>query len=78
MPRARSSTFADVQISEAGRTLTVKLLRMLSESQLDALFESSGFSTFPHVLAEARNPQAWTRVFLAKVDEIASAGPCPS
>ena len=72
------STFADVQISEAGRTLTVKLLRMLSESQLDALFESSGFSTFPHVLAEARNPQAWTRVFLAKVDEIASAGPCPS
>ena len=71
------STFADVQISEGGRALAVKLLRMLSQSQLNALFEASGFSTFPHVLAEARNPQAWTQVFLAKVEEIAAAGPCP-
>jgi len=76
--RLFNRTSRRLALTDAGRTLAVKLLRMLSESQLDALFESSGFSTFPHVLAEARNPQAWTRVFLAKVDEIASAGPCPS
>jgi hypothetical protein len=72
------STFADVQITEAGRALALKLLRTLSPAQLNALFESAGFSSFPHVLAAARQPQSWTDVFLAKVDEIASAGPCPS
>jgi hypothetical protein len=71
------STFADVQISEGGRALAVKLLRTLSPGQLNALFEAAGFSTFPHVLGAARQPQAWTDVFLAKVDEIANAGPCP-
>jgi len=71
------STFKDVQISEGGRALAVKLLRTLSEAQLNTLFEASGFATFPHVLAAARQPQAWTAVFLSKVDEIANAGPCP-
>jgi hypothetical protein len=72
------STFAARQISEGGRQLAVRLLRSLTPEQLNTLFEASGMSRFPHILAAARQPQAWTDVFLAKVDQIAAAGPCPS
>lgn len=71
------ATFKDVQISEAGRQFALRLLRPLSAEQLNTLFEASGVTAFPHVLAAARQPQAWTAVFLSKVDEIANAGPCP-
>jgi hypothetical protein len=49
----------------------------LSAAQLNTLFEHAGVTTFGHVLTEAHNPQAWTDAFLAKVDAIAAAGPCP-
>jgi hypothetical protein len=71
------ATFADAQISEGGRQFALKLLRSLTPQQLNTLFESSGVSAFPHVLGSGRKPQEWTDVFLAKVGEIASAGPCP-
>jgi hypothetical protein len=71
------STFADVQITEEGRRLALRLLREVTPGQLNTLFEASGFGRYPHVLAAARLPEAWTAAFLAKVDQIASAGPCP-
>jgi hypothetical protein len=71
------ATFPDRQISESGRQLALKLLRALSPQQLNTLFESSGVSTFPHLLAAARQPQAWTDVFLDKVRQIEAGGPCP-
>jgi hypothetical protein len=71
------ATFVDVQISEGGRQFALKLLRPLSAAQLNALFEASGTSAFPHVLSAGRTPQEWTDVFLAKVEQIASGGPCP-
>ena len=71
------ATFPDRQISEAGRQFALKLLRSITPQQLNTLFEASGVTTFPHVVAVAREPQAWTDVFLAKVEQIASAGPCP-
>ena len=72
----KGGTFADATITEAGRQLALRLLRAITPRQLNTLFEASGFSTFPHVLAVAKDPQSWTDVFLAKVDQIASAGPC--
>jgi hypothetical protein len=74
----KGGTFPDHRISEEGRTFALKLLRPLSPSQLDTLFEASGFRRYPHVTAAAYHPQAWTDVFMAKVDRIAAAGPCPS
>ena len=74
----KGGTFGEPQITEEGRALALKLLRMISPAQLNTLFEASGFSTFPHVLTAARDAQAWTDVFLAKVDQIANAGPCPA
>ena len=72
------ATFAEREISERGRQFALQLLRQLSREQLNTLFEASGASTFEHVVAEGRAPSAWTDAFLAKVDLIASAGPCPT
>lgn len=71
------STFSDHTITEDGRQLALRLLRALSPAQLNTLFDASGVSRFNHVLAAAHSPASWTEVFLAKVDQIATAGPCP-
>jgi hypothetical protein len=73
----KGATFPDRQISEDGRQFALKLLRQLSREQLDALFEAAGVSSFNHVIADAHTPRAWTDAFLTKVEQIASAGPCP-
>ena len=72
------ATFEDAQISEDGRQFALTLLRSLTRPQLNTLFEASGVTTFRRVLGAVHEPQAWTAAFLAKVDQIASAGPCPS
>lgn len=71
------ATFADRQISEDGRQFALKLLRQLTRPQLETLFTAAGVTSFDHVVAEAHTAAAWTDAFLAKVDQIASAGPCP-
>jgi hypothetical protein len=71
------ATFGEAQISEDGRQFALKLLRPLTPRQLNMLFESSGVTEYPHILATARTPQEWTDAFLAKVEQIASGGPCP-
>lgn len=71
------ATFSDRKISEEGRQFALKLLGALSPAQLNTLFESAGVTSFSHVLTEARQPQAWTDAFRAKVAAIAAAGPCP-
>lgn len=70
------ATFPDVEITEGGRQFALRLLGALSRDQLDTLFEASGVTSFPHVLAAARLPQAWTDVFLDKVAQIRQGGPC--
>ena len=71
------ATFEDAQISEDGRRFALKLLRPLTAQQLNTLFETSGVAGFRTVLGAGDEPQAWTNAFLAKVEQIASAGPCP-
>jgi hypothetical protein len=70
----RGSTFPEQMISEEGRQLALSLLSRLSAAQLNTLFEASGVSS----LADAGEAQRWTDVFLAKVRQVAEAGPCPS
>ena len=72
------ATFGETQISEAGRQFALSLLRQLSREQLDTLFEAAGVTSFNHVIGEAHLARAWTDAFFAKVDQIASAGPCPA
>ena len=71
------ATFGEAQISEAGRRFALKLLRPLSQQQLNTLFEASGVARFRTVLNGGHEPQAWTDAFLDKVKQIADAGPCP-
>ncbi len=71
-------TFPDHLISEEGRQFTLGLLRQLSRDQIARLFVQSGVTRFNHVFAEARNAEPWVDAFSAKIDSLASAGPCPS
>lgn len=71
------ATFGAPQISEAGRQFALKLLRQLTRQQLETLFEASGVAAFHGVLGKGNSPQMWSDAFLAKVEQIASAGPCP-
>jgi hypothetical protein len=71
------ATFGEAQITEKGRQFALKLLRPLTARQLNTLFEASGVSMFRGVLSTGDPAQAWTDAFLAKVEQIASAGPCP-
>jgi hypothetical protein len=71
------ATFQDVQISEDGRRFALKLLRPLTPQQLNTLFEASGVAGFRTVLGAGHDAQAWADAFLDKVNQIASAGPCP-
>ena len=71
-------TFAEHAISDEGRRLALRLLGRLSAAQLRGLFIGSGVTELDHVVAAARDPDAWTRAFLDKVAAIAAAGPCPA
>ena len=70
------ATFGEAQISEEGRQFALTLLRQLTRPQLNTLFDASGVAAFREVLRKGYPAQAWTDAFVAKVDQIASAGPC--
>jgi hypothetical protein len=72
------ATFGDRTISEEGRQLALSLLRALTADQINRLFETAGVGRFHAVLAAARQPQSWTDLIFAKVDEIATDVPCGS
>lgn len=71
------ATFPDRQISEAGRLMLAGLLEQLSRKQLKDLFTASRMTHFDGIAAESRNPDAWVKAFLDKVQQIRQGGPCP-
>lgn len=71
-------TFQDAQISEAGRRLIAEQLSAVSETQLVALFAGAHFPEFHGGRGTGADPRRWAEVLLAKVRQIADAGPCPS
>ena len=74
----RGATFPDVTVSEAGRQMAVNLLERLSRDQLRQLFVASRITSFDGIDGDARNPDAWVKVFQDKVREIREGGPCPT
>jgi hypothetical protein len=72
------ATFPERQVSEAGRQLLRGLLEQLSDQQLRDLFDGSRLTSHDHILAEARQADAWIRVFKDKTRQISDGGPCPS
>jgi hypothetical protein len=72
------STFPEQQISEEGRQFLLRLMEQLSAAQIEELFTASRVTTFDGVHAGGRNAAAWVEVFLNKVQQIRTAGPCPA
>ncbi|HET7217794.1 MAG TPA: hypothetical protein VFJ02_07085, partial [Vicinamibacterales bacterium] len=72
------ATFPETQISEEGRTFLLELLAQLSAHQVRELFAGAAIARFDGVSAESRDPGAWARAFLFKVEQVRRAGPCPA
>jgi hypothetical protein len=72
------STFPEQRISEEGRQFLLRLIEQLSPAQIAELFTASRVTTFDGIHAAGRNADAWVEVFLDKVRQIRSAGPCPA
>jgi hypothetical protein len=71
-------TFPERQVSEEGRQFLLGLIAQLSVDQIRALFTTSRAIMFDAIDAESRSASAWADAFLEKVEQIRSAGPCPS
>jgi hypothetical protein len=71
------ATFADVQISDAGRRFIAGLLDQLSISQLEDLFTASAMIHYDAIDGHARAAAGWVDVFREKVREIRDGARCP-
>jgi len=72
------ATFGSHRISEEGRQLALGLLRPLTRPQLSGLFTAAGVTRIDHLIGDAHQPDAWVTAFMAKIDQMAAGGPCPS
>jgi hypothetical protein len=71
------ATFPSHRVSEEGRLMLLGLLDQLTDTQLDALFRTSGITGHEHLTGQGRDARAWVRAFRDKVQQIRMAGPCP-
>jgi hypothetical protein len=67
------ATFADAEISEAGRALLASRLAALSDDQVREIFRDARFPQFHSGTDDERDLDAWTAAFRSRVDQIASA-----
>lgn len=72
------ATFSDVQVTDAGRRLVARQLTALSERQIASPFSAARFREFFGGTGVGADLDAWAQAFREKVNQIASAGPCPS
>ena len=70
------ASFEDRAISEAGRLFLARLLRQLTAPQIRDLFTGARFTEFSRNRSGA-DADAWTRIFLSRVAQIADRPPCP-
>lgn len=73
----RGATFPDATISEEGRLHLARALAGLTDEDVAALFTGARFPDFYSATADDKDLRAWTKAFRSRVDQIASAGPCP-
>ena len=72
------ASFTDVRISEAGRAQLGRQLSALDEGDIRTLFADARFPQFYSGTDDTRDLNLWTAAFRARVDQIVTAGPCPS
>jgi hypothetical protein len=71
-------TFPDVAISEEGRIWLGRQLASLSAAEVQELFEAARFPDYHAGTDDRRDLAAWNEAFRFRVDQILTAGPCPS
>ena len=74
----RGATYPDVQISEGGRVQLAQRLAALSDEDVWQMFFDARFHDFYSGTDDRHDLEAWTAAFRRRVDQIVSAGPCPS
>ena len=72
------ATFKPVKITERGRRHLASLLQQLSDRQIDGLFAGARFDQAKGLVGFTASPvHEWSRVFKAKVRQIADGPACP-
>jgi hypothetical protein len=71
------ATFPEARISEAGRVQLARQLSMLSEDAVRSIFLDARFPAYHSGTDDEHDLEAWTAAFRHRVDQIATAGPCP-
>lgn len=72
------ATFTPVQVSEEGRQQLARQLATISEQDVRRLFADARFPEFHSGTDDERDLEAWVKAFRRRVDQIATAGPCPT
>jgi hypothetical protein len=71
------ASFADVQISEAGRARIAERLAALTDMEIERIFAEAQFPRFQVGTNDERDLEAWTDAFRIRANQIVDAGPCP-
>jgi hypothetical protein len=74
----RGATFPDARISEGGRQQLAQRLAMVTDADARQMFADARFQEFYSATDDERDLDAWVAAFRHRVDQIVSAGPCPS
>jgi hypothetical protein len=71
-------TFPEVRITEGGRLDLLERLSALTPDQVRDLFRAARFPEHYSATDDDKDVEAWSDAFWQKVDQIATAGPCPT
>ncbi len=71
-------TFPATRIGEAGRARLARQLAAIGDDDVRSLFRAARFPEYYSTTHDDKDLDAWTAAFRHRVDQIASAGPCPS
>ena len=74
----RGATFADAQISEAARVRVGTQLASFSDADLRKWFADARFPQFYESTDDRKDLDAWVAAYRDRVDQILTAGPCPT
>jgi hypothetical protein len=70
-------TFPDAAITEAARLRVAGQLSAISGSEVRGLFRAARFPEYYSTTNDEKDVAAWAAAFRMRVEEIATAGPCP-
>jgi hypothetical protein len=73
----RGGTFTDTRIGEAARARLARQLMAITDQNIRSLFRAARFPDYYSATDDAKDIDAWSGAFRHRVDQIASAGPCP-